>query len=223
VSAHSISLAGVSPPRATPLSPEDRRTAILAAVIPLLLEKGGDVTTKEIARAAGIAEGTIFRVFPDKATLLFAAAHEAINPAGGQEAFDAAMAEVDDLRERVVLAATRVLERMRLTMAVMGAVRPYLAARYHEASHAQKKKQAHLGPPEFMLKAQEELHDRLTRLFAPYADQLAVPPETAALALRSLTFGAARVELGLTPALTPDEIADIVLDGVRTRHNPRES
>ena len=41
-----------------PLAPEDRRTAILAALIPLLVERGGDVTTKEIAQAAGIAEGT---------------------------------------------------------------------------------------------------------------------------------------------------------------------
>ena len=49
------------------MAPEDRRKAILEALIPLLVEQGGDVTTKEIAEAAGIAEGTIFRVFPDKA------------------------------------------------------------------------------------------------------------------------------------------------------------
>jgi AcrR family transcriptional regulator len=205
-------------PRATALSPDDRRKAILDAVVPLLVERGGDVTTKEIAQAAGIAEGTIFRVFPDKATLLFAAAEEAINPAGGQEAFEAAMAGCADLRERIVVAAERVLDRMRMTMAVMGAVRPYLAAQFHEA-HT-KKKQVPFGPPEFMLQAQRDLHDRLTGLFAPYADELAVTPETAALALRSLTFGAARPEWGMKPALTPDEIADIVLDGVRTRHDP---
>ena len=207
------------------MAPDDRRKAILDALIPLLVEKGGDVTTKEIARAAGIAEGTIFRVFPDKATLLFAAAQEAINPAGGQEAFDDAMSQVgegpEDLRERIVVAATRVLDRMRLTMAVMGAVRPYLAAKYHEAHH-HRKKQVPFGPPEFMLKAQQDLHQRLTGLFEPYADQLAVTPETAALALRSLTFGSARPELGLSPALTPDEIADLVLDGVRTRPTSRE-
>ena len=162
-------------PRAAPLAPEDRRTAILAAVIPLLVEKGGDVTTKEIAVAAGIAEGTIFRVFPDKATLLFAAAEEAINPAGGQEAFEAAIAEADELRERIVIAATRILERMRLTMAVMGAVRPYLAAMYHESSPATKKS-VPMGPPEFILRAQRDLHERLTGLFAPYAHGLAVPP-----------------------------------------------
>jgi AcrR family transcriptional regulator len=198
------------------MSPEDRRTAILQALIPLLVDKGGDVTTKEVAQAAGIAEGTIFRVFPDKATLLFAAAEEAINPAGGQEAFEDGP---DDLRERIVVAAARILERMRLTMAVMGAVRPYLAAKYHEA-HTDKKKQVPLGPPEFVLKAQRDLHERLTGLFEPYADQLAVPPDTAALALRSLTFGSARPELGMQPALTPDQIADLVLDGVRTRPAP---
>jgi hypothetical protein len=80
-----------------------------------------------------------------------------------------------------------------------------------------------MGPPPFMLRAQQDLHDRLTGLFEPYGDELAVDPKTAALALRSLTFGAARPELGMAPTLTPDEIADIVLDGVRTRRSPEAS
>ena len=66
-----------------------------------------------------------------------------------------------------------------------------------------------------MVKAQADLHDRLTALFEPYADELAVDPATAALALRSLTFGSARPERGMEPTLTPDQIADLVLDGVR--------
>jgi AcrR family transcriptional regulator len=47
------------------MAPDDRRRAIVAAVVPLLLEHGDDVSTRQIADAAGIAEGTIFRVFPD--------------------------------------------------------------------------------------------------------------------------------------------------------------
>ena len=39
--------------RAKPLSPEQRRTAILDAVIPLLVERGATVTTAEMAEAAG--------------------------------------------------------------------------------------------------------------------------------------------------------------------------
>ena len=61
-------------PRATSMSPDERRKAIVTALVPLLVERGGEVTTREIAQAAGIAEGTIFRVFPDKKSLLLAAA-----------------------------------------------------------------------------------------------------------------------------------------------------
>lgn len=54
----------------TRLSRDDRRAQILAAVLPVVLERGMAVTSKELADAAGVAEGTIFKAFGDKETLL---------------------------------------------------------------------------------------------------------------------------------------------------------
>jgi len=59
--------------RARPLAPDDRREAILAAVLPLLRREGRDVSSRQLAEAAGVAEGTLFRAFGDKETLITAA------------------------------------------------------------------------------------------------------------------------------------------------------
>lgn len=66
--------------RASPLPPDERRTAILAAVQDVILERGTAVTTRDLAAAAGVAEGTLFRVFEDKTTLLREAVLAAIDP-----------------------------------------------------------------------------------------------------------------------------------------------
>ena len=198
------------------MHPDARRRAIVSVLVPLILERGGDVTTREIAQAAGIAEGTIFRVFPDKKSLMLAAAEEAINPADGQAAFDAAIAGVDDLREQIIRITERVLDRMHLTMSVMMAVRQHLMAT-HEHHHSEKGPK--FGPPPFVTRAQEELHRRLTSLFEPHRQELGVEPNVAAIALRSLIFGASRPELAMATALTPEQIADVLLDGVRRRES----
>jgi AcrR family transcriptional regulator len=62
------------------MAPDDRRAALIAATIPLLRAHGTTVSTRQIAEAAGVAEGTIFRVFPDKSSLIRAAVLSAFDP-----------------------------------------------------------------------------------------------------------------------------------------------
>ena len=66
--------------RARPLAPDDRRDAILEAVVPLLRERGREVSTRDLAEAAGVAEGTLFRAFGDKEKLISAAAERIFDP-----------------------------------------------------------------------------------------------------------------------------------------------
>ncbi|MEV4460782.1 helix-turn-helix domain-containing protein [Microbispora sp. NPDC049633] len=66
--------------RAPAMSTEQRRAMIVAAALPLVAEHGAAVTTSQIARAAGIGEGTVFRAFGDKDELLDACLIEAMNP-----------------------------------------------------------------------------------------------------------------------------------------------
>ncbi|HEX7834661.1 MAG TPA: TetR/AcrR family transcriptional regulator [Pseudolysinimonas sp.] len=66
--------------RAKPLAPDERRAAIIDAVIPLLRAHGSEVSTRQIAEAAGIAEGTIFRAFGDKESLIAAAVQRYFDP-----------------------------------------------------------------------------------------------------------------------------------------------
>lgn len=80
------------------MSRDERRAAIAHATIPLLEQHGSQVSTRQIAIAAGVAEGTLFRAFDDKVELLTAAAERALDPT-------ARVAEIDDLPAAPDLAA----------------------------------------------------------------------------------------------------------------------
>ena len=124
------------------MAPDERRRAIIDAVVPLLTQHGADVTTKQIAEAAGIAEGTIFRVFPDKRALLWATAEETINPPGGREHMAATLAGIPDLRGKIVATVEQMVARIEQVLVVMMALRTALMAEGRAATSSRR-----LGPP----------------------------------------------------------------------------
>jgi AcrR family transcriptional regulator len=67
--------------RAPAMTLEQRREAIVASTLPLLIQHGNDVSTSQIAAAAGIAEGTVYRAFKDKLELLVACMRSGLDSA----------------------------------------------------------------------------------------------------------------------------------------------
>ena len=192
------------------MAPDERRRAIVDVVVPLLLEHGDDVSTRQIAEAAGIAEGTIFRVFPDKPALLLAAAEEIMNPATGRADLLAAVSGLGSLREKVLETTKRMVARSERVMVVMMALRRiWMSQPASERGPAQ-------GPPKFFAESQQALHEMLTEVFEPHRSELSVDPATAGLLLRTLVLGSRHPGATHDNRLTPEQITDALLDGVRT-------
>src|SRR5918997_1406399 len=108
--------------RAPAMSPDERRAVIVAATLPLLVEHGTAVTTRQIATASGIAEGTVFRAFADKQELLWACLHAAFDPGSPVRALAKIPSELP-IRERLLRASATVAEHWDRAMQVGQAVR----------------------------------------------------------------------------------------------------
>jgi AcrR family transcriptional regulator len=183
--------------RAAALPADERRAAIVAATVPLLLE-GGTVTTRHIADAAGIAEGTIFRVFADKDEVLRAAVDAVLDPAP-TEALLRAIDPTLPIDEVVTLAAATIQGR--------------LAAIWRVVDAAGINLDAPRRPPDLVA---------LTALLSHHRAVLRDDPASAARKLRALTLACSHPALADEP-LEPAEIASLFLDGLRARPSSEES
>ncbi len=185
--------------RAEALPPEARRAHIAAAARPLLLEHGTSTTTRQIADAAGIAEGTIFRVFADKDALIDAVIEEVTDVTPVVDALRAV--ERDQPLEQRLLAAVDIVRRRICTVFEMAsALGPRFVA-------------GRAGSDEDRVAARVAA---IAELFDPERDPLRVDPVRAARALHGLTIASTHPLLTSGEPLASDEIVSLLLDGIRT-------
>lgn len=187
--------------RAPGMSPEQRREMIIRTAIPLIAEYGAAVTTAKIARAAGIGEGTIFRVFADKDELLQACIAEALSPEHAVRELDAIDVS-QPLPDRLAEAA----EALQAHMSRMGAILGSLGHR--GGKHPGTVRGA--GREE----STTRIRAALVELLEPDKAALRRPPEQIAALFFGLLFIQPRTED--EPDLTPQELVEVFLHGALT-------
>jgi AcrR family transcriptional regulator len=191
------------------MPPDARRAALIDATLPLVATHGPHVTTRQIAEAAGIAEGTIFRVFPDKDALIQAALSAALDPAPLLDEIgriDLAL----PLTERMTH-LTAILQRR--LVRVIGLI---TALGMHHPPDDVETHRAKMRPTNDMI------HEAIARVLEPDRDQLRCSVRHAARVVRLVAFSGSHFMITDGNLLTPEEIAAVLLDGVCHHHAPGE-
>jgi len=189
--------------RARPLRHEDRKRAILDAVIPLIVERGASVTTSDLANAAGVAEGTIYSVFPDKVTLI----GEAVEVALDAETTRAAIGAIDagcSFEDQLAEAARILIDRFGRVVALVSVLRSMAASSADTSDRARAAVSA----------SNAEVSDAVEQLLDRHRAILRVEPKVASAAFGGL------IVAGGYPLVPPDRrldtpsLVDIFLRGI---------
>ena len=191
--------------RATPLPADERRAAIRAATEPLLMQYGREVSTRQIAEAAGIAEGTIFRVFPNKDALIDAVIEDALEAESTIVALLAIDSEAD-LTARLEQAVEILEARMHRVFSLFGAFRRNPPPPSTDADHQDHEQRRRAD--------NAQLTAALEAVIG--AARLRLPVEQAADLIRSLVFTVTHPVIGTTFSGEPRMIVDTVLHGILT-------
>lgn len=186
------------------MPPDERRAALMAATEPLLEQFGREVSTRQIAQAACVAEGTIFRAFSTKEALIDAVLEDVFDP---QRTCDE-LAAIDrglDLEARMVAAVTVLQARLYRVFALFHSMRIGPRRDDQHDHHTFRARQR---------SDNDRLNAALTDLLAPDAARLRIPVADAANALRAVSFALTHPILANDGSTEPAQIVDLLRHGI---------
>jgi AcrR family transcriptional regulator len=173
---------------------------IIDAVIPLLIEQGREVTTRQIAEAADIAEGTIFRVFADKEALFDAAVEKFFDPGALHDRLRAIDPELP-LEAKVNEILVQLRNRMTGIFGIMSAVGMH-------------------GPPPRRAPGPDNFFSLVEEILRPDLERLTVSTERISAFLRLVAFAAAIPQFNEGREMSTAELAHYITYGIAG--NPAE-
>ena len=178
------------------MPPEQRRAAIIEATLPLIHRHGTAVTTRQVAEASRVAEGTIFRVFDSLQDLVEATIVSAFSREKILEMLDGVDLGAD--------LETKTRSTLTLLSQRFDTIRSLMMAIHHTQGH-----------PDHCIKDELEarrleLDGWLSERFAEHADELRFSPTQYVSFLRLLATG---LVLHLDTEIDLDTAASMALGG----------
>ena len=192
------------------MTADQRRETIVSAALPLVAEQGAAVTTAQLARAAGIGEATIFRVFADKNEVLQACIAAALDPT-------IALQELQSISLEQPLAA-RLVEAVEALDAYLGRMGAVIGAVHASGTPHRRPGTERVDPAEPRDRsngrdaAQAATRQAVLDLFEPDEADLRLPADAATDAFLGMFFGRAGGARRTTPATT-EQLVDLFLHG----------
>ncbi len=191
------------------MPPLERRATILDAAVPMVATPGLTFTTQEVADAAGIAEGTLFRVFPTKADLVQAVIEQVLDPT-------TVCRQLSQLRPNSLdEAVSQVIDLLGSSVKNTSAFFASLHARGEKPPTPPAgddcTRDQHRTAQE---RRAQQVHEAITTVLQPFAADLRTTPEVAASHLRTLVMAIHHPFLSDRSITDGDEVTALLLHGI---------